>query len=194
MSLDEQEFREQSLQSGLLKSKKLKTSIFSGVKIEAGVLSVKPDTLTKRSAYLASMISSYLAKKLFESHQSFCLETVMSHPGKIDLFDAAVRHGYQSYLYFVFTDDVRKNIERVKKRVEQGGHAVAAAKIRSRYHRSLKNLQAAIEGADKSFLIDNSGDEYKTMLTVDRSKKRIEMSVAYPSWMLTYFDPTNRSG
>lgn len=43
-------------------------------------------------------------------------------------------------MHYIFCADVRINLSRIKKRVEQGGHHVPADDVRRRYWRSLKNL------------------------------------------------------
>lgn len=48
--------------------------------------------------------------------------------------------GYRTYLYFVSTEDPEINVDRVRIRVEEGGHMVAPDKVRSRYFNSLSLL------------------------------------------------------
>jgi predicted ABC-type ATPase len=60
-------------------------------------------------------------------------------------------------LYFVCTDNWKLNIERVKLRVQGGGHDVDHSK-KSRYFGSLKTFNNAAHMADSSFLIDNSNN------------------------------------
>ena len=85
------------------------------------------------NSYLASVASDFLRQKLMEQKMSFTLETVMSHPSKIELLTQAQASGYRTYLYFVATDDPAINISRVKSRVKLGGHNVPEDKIAERY-------------------------------------------------------------
>jgi hypothetical protein len=66
--------------------------------------------------------------------------------------------GYQLTLCFVATQDATLNVERVKRRVQAGGHHVPEEKVRARHQRSLLLLPRAAETADLTFLYDNSID------------------------------------
>jgi predicted ABC-type ATPase len=57
------------------------------------------------------------AEKLFETNQSFALETVMSHESKVGLLRQAHEKGYKTYFYFIFADSISTNITRVKLRL-----------------------------------------------------------------------------
>jgi hypothetical protein len=92
------------------------------------------------NSYLSSVASDFIRQKLMEQNISFTLETVMSHPGKVDLLAQAQAAGYRTHLYFVATDDPAINISRVRSRVELGGHDVPKDRIEARYHRSLELL------------------------------------------------------
>jgi predicted ABC-type ATPase len=96
------------------------------------------------NSYLASVAGDFLRQKLMELKTSFTFETVMSHPGKVELLAKAQQAGYRTYLYFVATDDPAINISRVRSRVKLGGHDVPEDKIETRYHRSLDLLMEAI--------------------------------------------------
>ena len=116
----------------------------------------------KISSYHASFLASYLAEKLFDTEQSFCFETVMSHESKIDLLKAATSKGYKTYLYFVYTDSPELNVARVKLRALMGLHDVTEGLIKSRYIRSFDLLPKALQIVDRAYLINNS-DTFKVV-------------------------------
>ena len=64
--------------------------------------------------------------------------------------------GFQVHLLYICLNTPERNIVRVQHRVSLGGHNVSDEDVRRRYHRSLKNLTAAILLADKSTIYDNS--------------------------------------
>ncbi|RYG48610.1 hypothetical protein EON79_03950 [bacterium] len=72
--------------------------------------------------YLASAISDFLRRKMLSERRWFSFETVMSSRDKVDLLREAQYQGYRTYLYYIATDDVRINLERVTARVIQNGH------------------------------------------------------------------------
>lgn len=106
---------------------------------------------------IAQLLAQYLYHELLKAKRKFTLETVFSHPGKLSLMKQAKEDGYKVYLYFVSTADPAINVERVKEvRVKEGGHDVPKDKIIRRYHRTMANLNAAMNLAYHAFLWDNS--------------------------------------
>lgn len=137
----------------------LKKSKESGHKIDFKIKeNIIVDNPKETHSYEASLISSFIRKKLFESNQSFSFETVMSHPSKIEEIIFAKENNYKTYFYFICLDDPELNISRVKNRVIKGGHDVNTDKIVGRYAKTLANLLPAIKVADRSFLFDNSNE------------------------------------
>jgi predicted ABC-type ATPase len=111
------------------------------------------------NSYLASLAVEFIREKLIAHSLTLTLETVMSHPSKIELLKEARELGYRTYLYFVATEDPEINVSRVRYRVQrQGGHSVPKEKIISRYFRSLELLLAAIRQTNRAYLFDNSGE------------------------------------
>lgn len=141
-------------------------------------------TKVEVNSYLASVASDFLRQKLLESKVSFTLETVMSHPSKIELLKQAQRAGYRTYLYFIATDDPEINVSRVYNRVKQGGHPVPEDRIAPRYHRSLDLLMEAIQHANRAYVFDNSGDNMKhTWLAEITDGRILELkSDQIPAW------------
>ncbi len=92
------------------------------------------------NSYVASVTADFFRQHLLEAGANFTLETVMSHPSKVELLEEAQRLGYRTYLYFIATEDPEINISRVKTRVGRGGHAVPEDRIVKRYHASLDLL------------------------------------------------------
>lgn len=80
------------------------------------------------------------------------------------------RPGFCVGLYYVALDSVELNIERVKRRVEKGGHDIPADVIDRRYWGSLDKLSSALKYADEALLIDNSGLEPREVCRVTAGK------------------------
>jgi predicted ABC-type ATPase len=112
----------------------------------------------KVNSYFASVMSDFLRRILMELQGTFTLETVMSHPSKIELLTTARQNGYRTYLYYVATEDPMINVARIKTRVLLGGHDVPEDHIIGRYYRSLKLLMDAIRRTDRAYIFDNSGE------------------------------------
>lgn len=71
--------------------------------------------------YFVSFIASYIWDELLEVSGKFTVETVMSHPSKLDFIKRAKEKGFKVYLYFVSLADPALNKHRVKTRVQEGG-------------------------------------------------------------------------
>ena len=66
--------------------------------------------------------------------------------------------GYVITLLFFWLQSIELAKERVKARVEEGGHNIEAAIIERRYKRGINNLfQIYLPIVDEAFLFDNSG-------------------------------------
>lgn len=168
IKVSEAEFRAFAAKSGILDKHPSKEAMLESLQIKAGVLRLKNTVFL--DSYLASCIASYLTGKLFETRQSFCLETVMSHPSKLEVLKEAKKYGFKTYLYFVFTEDPKLNIKRVADRVREGGHDVEKKKIAPRFKRSIRYLPDAITYADTTFIIDNSVD-FEVIAEIGKGKK-----------------------
>lgn len=95
---------------------------------------------------------------LLASGEGIAFETVLSTSSKIDFIARAKQRGYFVRVFFIGTSDPRINAARVAGRVMDGGHTVPIDKIVQRYVRSMGNLSAAIEIADRVYVYDNSID------------------------------------
>lgn len=136
------------------------------------------------NSYWASVAASFFQQKLIEEKHSFTLETVMSHPSKINMLRAAQTAGFRTYLYYIATDDPEINISRVRNRVKLGGHPVPEEKIATRYHRSLALLPDAVRATNRAYIFDNSGGRGEhTWLAEITEGETLELKVnPVPAW------------
>ncbi|RYF79452.1 MAG: ATP-binding cassette domain-containing protein, partial [Comamonadaceae bacterium] len=81
---------------------------------------------------------------LLAAHQSFVSETVFSHPSKLALIDEAQTAGYLVVLIVVALDEPQWLLERVRRRVQEGGHAVPDERVLARYPRTMALLAQAV--------------------------------------------------
>ncbi|MEO8021316.1 AAA family ATPase [Polaromonas sp.] len=86
--------------------------------------------------------------------ESFVSETVFSHESKLALIDEAIAQDYVVALYIVALDDPQRLLDRVQRRVQEGGHDVPSDKILARYPRTLENLSKAIGLASVAYLYE----------------------------------------
>ncbi len=124
---------------------------------------------------------------LLQSKTSFVSETVFSHASKIELIETAKKAGYQIVLYIVALDDPETLVQRVSKRVREGGHNVPTEKVLSRYPRTLANLAKALPLADLAFLYDSQDLKDGGLQHVATCSKGvlIEGVESFPVWART---------
>lgn len=156
-------------------------ALFSGLTLDDAMSLWVPGTY---DSYLAAALAEAMRQALLEEGRTFTFETVMSHPSKIEFMKEARARGYRVYLYFVATDDPDINIDRVRRRVLQGGHPVDDDKVIERYHKSIALMTPACEVADRAYVFDNSGSRHKLLAEVtDFETIEIASSLINP-WFL----------
>lgn len=104
----------------------------------------------------AAKIAINLRNNCFQYGKSFNEETTLTGKTILKNIDKAKEQGYELQLFYVGlnSSDIAK--ERVKNRVEKGGHNIENNVIEKRYYESLKNLKKIISKFDKVYLYDNS--------------------------------------
>ncbi|MCJ0765746.1 AAA family ATPase [Variovorax terrae] len=91
---------------------------------------------------------------LLAQGKTFVSETVFSHESKLLLIEQAQRSGFLVVLLVVCLDHPQRLLERVRQRVQEGGHDVPADRILARYPRTLAFLARAVRQADMALLYD----------------------------------------
>jgi len=123
-------------------------------------------------------------EQLLAERAGIAFETVFSAPDKVDFLARAKDAGYFIRVFFIGTRTPTINAARVASRVLSGGHTVPIEKIVSRYARSMANLTAAIELADRVYIYDNSVDDVEARLcarTQDGQVRKIYGDL--PEWV-----------
>ncbi len=134
-------------------------------------------------SYDAAKIAAHMRYKLLANGESFCFETVFSHPSKIDFVAQAKANGYEVVLVFIHLENLDLNLARIAQRVEEGGHAVPPEKVESRISRTLKNIKTAIPLCDKVYVLDNQSYEkpFEKIATLSHSSLILH-SDKIPKW------------
>lgn len=103
----------------------------------------------------AAVIAEATRDALLDRGLPFIAETVFSHPSKLDLVDRAVAGGYYVRLH-VLAIPSHLAVQRVRYRVEAGGHDVPPPKVTQRWERLWPLVADAIRRADRAEVWDNS--------------------------------------
>ncbi|WP_096906900.1 AAA family ATPase [Dietzia sp. WMMA184] len=127
-----------------------------------GVPFVNADEIAKRKwptdpeshSYEAAKVAELTRNQLIVRRRSFIAETVFSHPSKLELIDRARDAGFRVVLHVLMVPE-QFAVERVRLRVNSGGHSVPESKIRERYHRVWPLVQAAIPRCGQATIYSN---------------------------------------
>ena len=87
--------------------------------------------------------------------ESFCAETVFSHPTKVDYIRAARARGFTVNRIYIHLPR-NLHVARVLQRVSEGGHDVPAVKIEPRVDRLRENVREALPLCHFVAVYDNS--------------------------------------
>lgn len=99
-----------------------------------------------------------IQKECFEKGISCNRETTLCGNNIINSIKKAKELGYKIHLRYVGVSNPQIAIDRVKKRIELGGHGVSEATIEHRYETSAENFLKIYESCDQINIYDNSGE------------------------------------
>jgi predicted ABC-type ATPase len=118
-----------------------------------GLSSLRPEMANLRAGRL--LLSEL--DDLFAARDPIALESTLSGRVHVRTCERARSLGYIIELHYLWLPSVELAIERVRLRVQKGGHAIPAADIHRRYHRSRANfLRSYLPLAHEWTLWDNS--------------------------------------
>jgi len=150
---------------------------------------VNADVLSRElrlDAYAAAQVADAVRRQLVRERESFVFETVFSDPvgDKLKFLKDAAGAGYTVILCFIGISGPEVSEERVAMRVSKGGHDVPTEKIRSRYPRTLANLQRAIRELPIVLVFDN--DDLRSPfreIAVFENGRASTRANALPDWL-----------
>ena len=105
----------------------------------------------------AGVIVMRQVKEYIKNGITFNQETTLPGAVIVTQLSEAKKAGYTVILYFVGVQGVDIAIERVKKRIERGGHGISEEVIRKRYLNMPKALSKVLPLCDRAFFYDNTG-------------------------------------
>ena len=102
--------------------------------------------------------------ELIEENQNFAFETTLSTRSYRNKILAAKNKGYRVTLLFFWLQNVELAKERVKIRVEEGGHNINPDIIERRYYKGIKNLfDIYLPIIDGALIFDNSAGKHELL-------------------------------
>ncbi|MGH9164129.1 MAG: zeta toxin family protein, partial [Acidimicrobiales bacterium] len=139
-------------------------------------------------AYEAAELAAARRQELMVDRRSYATETVFSHESKVKLVRDAVAGRYLVSLHVIAVPEDLA-VDRVKNRVENGGHSVPEHKVRERYGRLWTHIADAIRLADHSRVYDNTRAAAPFRLIAEFERGATLWS-DWPSWIPEDLSPT----
>jgi len=155
--------------------------ILSPFKIESFDYDSLFDNQWKRFGYdplvksgVADSISSQFSEELnkaLSNKENYAYETNFHSEGNFEIIKNFIDKGFEVVIYFLYINNIEKCQERVKLRVEKGGHFVSDEEISFRYSNGLSNIKKAINFDLKIYFYDMSEDDKQSpVLFVKKGK------------------------
>ncbi len=115
----------------------------------------------EKVSFEAGRIMINRINELLKENESFGFETTLSTKSYKNKVVQAKKQGYNVTLLFFWLENTDLAKERVKVRVQEGGHNIPEDVIERRYIKGIKNLFGIyLEIVDESFIFDNSNGKH----------------------------------
>jgi len=135
------------------------------------------------TSYRAAEIAAERRREHLENGRSQVVETVFSHPSKLDLIHDARARGVRIIVFHLNVGSADIAVARVKARKAEGGHDVPQDKIRQRYDRNQALIREAALIADRAQIFDASALNERPRVLIELSNGRVvARAEEFPSW------------
>jgi predicted ABC-type ATPase len=168
-----------------------KSTLVDGFHVGDRIPVVNPDTIARRldpgrqsePALLlkAGRMAASERRRLIQRGQSFAMETTLTGDSELRAMADAQAAGYKTTLLYLGLADALTSLARVRERVAQGGHDVPMPTVLRRYAKSLGNLAAAMDLADRCLILDNTRSRHRLLMTIDDGRVS-HASLHLPKW------------
>ena len=123
----------------------------------------------------ASRIMLTRMRELIAQRVDFAFETTLASKSYVSLLRQAKQNNYQIHLIFLWLNSIELAKERVKQRVQNGGHNIPKDVIERRYISGIRNLnELYITFVDSWRIYDNSDNMHK-LIAEGLKNKRTEI-------------------
>lgn len=115
----------------------------------------------EREAFRAGRLMLQLIEEAVTKQQSFAIETTLSSRNYLAHIEHWKRRGFEVCLIFISLKDAEMAIQRVARRVFEGGHSIPEPTIIRRFQRGRALLPQYCKSADQWYYYDNSNGYYE---------------------------------
>jgi len=140
------------------------------------------------ASYRAAEIAGERRREHMAAGQSFVMETVFSHPSKLELLQDARDAGYRIIVFHLALASPDLAVARVTARIDEGGHPVPEEKIRQRFDRNAPLIRRAALLADRAMIFDASALNERPVVLLELSQGQVARRAAeLPEWFETLY-------
>jgi predicted ABC-type ATPase len=111
----------------------------------------------------AGRVALMRARELIRARRTFAMETTLAGRSHLGLVSEAEAQGLRFGLLYFALPSVELCLERIRRRVTEGGHDVPEADVRRRFSRSFGNLETYRARAAEWRIFDNRGSRPHAM-------------------------------
>jgi predicted ABC-type ATPase len=130
----------------------------------------------EKVAFEAGRIMLSRIHELIEKEEDFAFETTLATRSYLGFIQKAKQAGYFVSLVFFWLESPELAIERVKKRVSEGGHHIPDEVVKRRYQRGIQNLfKLFFNEVDYLAIFDNSKTAPELI-----AEKKIRLKIVNP--------------
>lgn len=148
-----------------------------------------------RDAKAVAKAARRVVKKIdynFENGVSFTQETTLCGKSILRNIERAGRLGYSVEMHYVGLDSANTAKQRVKNRVEHGGHGVSEEDIERRYVETIHNMKLVLPRCNLAAVYDNT--EAFRRFAIFKNGKCVRISDRVPAWYQSIMDVNNEAG
>jgi predicted ABC-type ATPase len=166
-----------------------KSTFISKPIFEGGGYIIDPDAIAKslnprqpeKARLQAGRFSIQLIEQMIQNKQSFVMETTLSGRLPFLQIQAAKKQGFRIVMHYIGLDRMQRHIDRVRERVQMGGHDIPVEDIIRRYERSQHQLYQTSQLVDQLILWDNTF-EARDLLEIKDGKVEY-LAEEIPDWV-----------
>ena len=114
--------------------------------------------------------------------EDFMIESNLAKTADYDWIENMKKAGYEVVLYFLCTKGIEINIDRVERRVKEGGHFIPPHIITDRYNLCLIYLKSKLSIFKQAYLIDNTEETVDVVAKLENGKIVTEVPDP-PEWV-----------
>lgn len=149
---------------------------------------VDPDSLAKKHTenkeIRAGREAIQLIEELIIGKKDFSMETTLSGRLPLRQIESAKKNGFKIIIYYMGVEKLSINLNRIRQRVEQGGHNIPKEDVLRRESRSLNNLMKMIFVANEIHLIDNTSMQATITASIRKNDYKVHLPESeIPEWI-----------